>query len=159
MHVREVSSQICLWIPYRLLRDETFSLKCLFAYKRLPLNEKYHKSGLHRLILDDTLRSPHMLNRDDTFRLKWIFALKTLNIKAESVALNSLCGLHRLIWDNSLRSCIKPGFPGERLINTPLKIVYFFPLFSPLLLLYLCCQLVSCYKHLIKCIFTVFYHV
>ena len=31
-------------------------------------------------------------------------------------SLISLCSLHRLIWDNTLSTCIKPTFPRSRLI-------------------------------------------
>jgi hypothetical protein len=35
------------------------------------------------------------------------------------LSLINLCGLHRLIWNNILRTCIKPCFPRLRLIIAP----------------------------------------
>ena len=66
MPVCKVLSQISLCSPHRLIVEDTLTLNKIFGNKGLPLNEKYHKSGvffqislcrLHRLIWDDTLRT------------------------------------------------------------------------------------------------------
>jgi len=45
MHVRKVSSQISLLSSHRLIRDDTFRQKLIFAKKGLHFNKKCHKSG------------------------------------------------------------------------------------------------------------------
>ena len=47
--------------------------------------------------------------RDDTFRLNGIFCYKEASSQRKST-LGGNCGLHRLIWDDSLRTCIKTVF-------------------------------------------------
>jgi len=43
-----------------------------------------------------------------------------MNIKCnwKVLSLISVCRLHRLIWNDTLRTCIKPGFPRMRLLRT-----------------------------------------
>jgi hypothetical protein len=62
-----------------------------------------------------SLCSPHRLIRDDTFRLNWIFSKKRLHFNENL--------LHRLIWDDTLRTSIMPGFLRNKSVNRLIQII------------------------------------
>jgi hypothetical protein len=56
------------------------------------------------------------------FRFKGYLFLNQFRWKVSSVVI--LCQLHRLIWDNTLCTCIKPQIPTAPLISFYLQVAY-----------------------------------
>ena len=105
------------WCKWKLSwANVTFLVK--FTLHVIYICHALWKGGLmhmRQVLSQISLCSPHRFIRENTFCFNNIFRLKKvffakIKFRPKVASLISLCRLHRLIWDDTLRPCIKSPF-------------------------------------------------